>query len=255
MLYTGVISASVGSFLAALRTCLLAQGWTSLGLIATNHEVFFSNGISGTETIYIGINDSVSGSVYFRAGTSYTVSPPTLNNPTTARYIQLHASYAMPYWFFVTKDRFVAVVKNFQTNPYALSYCGLLTRYDPTKLFHVFVTGATTASGVPVGVAHGNTFTGGLGQILHNILGTYNQTMNATALNANFGALQLPNPVDGKMIISPILIGLTVVAIYGELQDVFSLQNAEIANEDVLTKGADVYTCFVISTYKCCIKN
>jgi hypothetical protein len=106
-----------------------------------------------------------------------------------------------------------------------------------------------------VGVAHGNTFTGGLGQILHNILGTYNQTMNATALNANFGALQLPNPVDGKMIISPILIGLTVVAIYGELQDVFSLQNAEIANEDVLTKGADVYTCFVISTYKCCIKN
>lgn len=255
MLYTGVIAAGAGNFLAALRTCLLAEGWTSAGLLGTNHEVFFSNGISGTETIYIAVMDNVAGSVYFRAGTSYTVSPPTLNNPTTARYIELHATYAMPYWFFITKDRFVAVVKNLKTNPYALSYCGLLTRYDPTKKFCVFVTGATTTTGVPIGVAHANTLSGGLGQLLQNIIGNYNQQMNATALNANFGVAQLPNPVDGKMIISPILVGIAQVAIYGELTDVYSVQNASLANEDVLTKGADVYTCFVISTYNCCIKN
>ena len=88
MYYSGNIAPSIGAFLAALRVYLLAQGWVSLGTIATNHEVFKSTGESAAENIIIAINDSVSGSAYFRAGTAYDDGTKVLSNPTTMRYIQ-----------------------------------------------------------------------------------------------------------------------------------------------------------------------
>jgi hypothetical protein len=254
MYYSGNLAPGIGTFLSALRVYLLAQGWVSLGTIAVNHEVFKSTGESTTENIIIAINDSVSGSAYFRAATAYDDVTKVLSNPTTARYIQLSTTYAMPYWFFVKKDYFVTALKNYSVYPYALVYCGLLNRYDPTDAYCIICAGATSAAGVPLAVAHGYTFAGGGQQLLQDHAGLYNRTLDAVALNACFGVSQLPNPVDGKLIISPILVGKTISDIQGEMFDVYSCQQAEIASEDILVKGADEYLCFILSTYKCAVK-
>lgn len=254
MKYTGLIAPGVGNFLAAVRVGLLAQGWTSLGTVAANHEVFRSLGVSGTENIIIAINDSVAGSVGFRACTAYDDGTKILSNPTTYRYVQLSTTLTMPWWTYVKQNYFIAIAKNFAANPYALSYCGLINRYDVTDAYCIVCTGATTTGGVPIGVAHSNTFAGGGFQLLQDHAGVYNKTINGIALNPGFGASQLPNPVDGKIIISPILAGLASSEIHGELYDCYSVAQASVASEDVLTFGADTYLCFTISTYLCAIK-
>ena len=249
-----MITPGTGRFLGTLRTHLIAQGWVSLGFIATNHEVFISTGTSTTENIIIAIDDSVAGSANFSAATAYDNVTKALSNPTTLRHILLSTTFSMPYWFFVKKDYFITALKNYSANPYALVYCGLLNRYDPTDKHCIICAGATTATDTPIAVAHGNTFTGGGQQLLQDHADIFDRTMDATALNANFGASQLPNPVDSKIIISPILIGRSISEIHGEMFDVFSCQQAEIASEDILIKGTDEYMCFVISTWKCAVK-
>ena len=254
MKYTGLIAPGVGTFLAAVRVGLLAQGWVSLGTVAANHEVFRSTGVGAAENIIIAINDSVAGSVGFRACTAYDNATKVLTNPTTYRYIQLNTTQTMPWWTYVKQNYFIAVVKNFAANPYALSYCGLLNRYDTTDAYCIICTGSTATTGTPIGVAHGNTITGSGFQLLQDHAGVFNKTISGIALNAGFGAAQLPNPVDGKIIISPILAGIASSEIHGELYDCYSVQQASVASEDVLTFGADTYLCFVISTDYCAIK-
>jgi hypothetical protein len=248
MLYVGTIPPTVGAFLAAIRLALLAEGWTSKGIPSTNKEIFGSIGTSGTDDVLIEVGDATAGSVSFRSCTAYNDGTKVLTNPTTLRYIQLSTTYTQPYWFIITLDRFVAVVKNFATAPYGATYCGLLNRYNPFNVYCVLVTGASTPTGSPIGFANGNTLTGGLGQLLKDHGGIYNRSMDACALNNCFGAAQLPNPVDGKLIISPIVVGKSISELHGELIDCYSCACSATSSEDKLLKGAEEYLVFVIST-------
>jgi hypothetical protein len=90
-------------------------------------------------------------------------------------------------------------------------------------------------------------------QILKDYSVALNKTFGATSLNANFGDGQLPNVVDNKMMISPILIGFAAGEITGELKSVYSIDGAGIAAEDTLTKDGDTYICFFTGTYKIAI--
>lgn len=255
MFYSGLLTVGAGHFLALIRTYLLAQGWTSLGTIATNHEVFHSTGESGTEDIIIAIYNVSSGHVHFRAATAYNNDTKILSNPTTPRYIQLHTTASMPYWLFIKKDFFIAVVKNYNGSwPYALAYCGLLNRYDQTDTYCIICSGSTTPTGQPVGIRHYNNFAYYFCQLLQDHVGNFDKGLCGVAVNACFYDDMLPNPVDGKLIISPILAASYPPAIHGSMIDVFSLKNAVIASEDIFLKNGDEYICFIIGDAKCAIK-
>jgi hypothetical protein len=255
LFYSGLIPKGAGQFLSLIRTYLLARGWTSLGTIATNHEVFHSPGESGTENIIIAISNTTTYSASFRAGTAYNNVTKILSNPTSYRYVALRDTFSYPYFFFIKKDFFIAVVKNSLTyGPYALTYCGLLNRYDPTNAFCIICSGTTEPYSWTGGIQHDCWFTGGSFQLLKDHTGAYNTTQDGTALNANFNENQLPNAVDGKLIISPILVGVQYGGIQGMLYDAYSLMRASIASEDIFFKGGDEYMCFIIREHKCAIK-
>jgi hypothetical protein len=255
LFYSGLLAKGAGQFLSLIRTYLLAQGWTSLGTIATNHEVFHSTGESGTENIIIAINNTTAYDARFRASTAYNNVTKVLSNPTTYRYITLRDTFSMPYFFFVKKDFFIAVIKNdFTYGPYNLTYCGLLNRYNPANPYCSVCSGTISGYAPAIGIAHNNWFTGGGFQLLKDHTGAYNTTQDGTALNANFNEGQLPNIVDGKLIISPVLIGVQGGGIQGMLYDAYSLMRAIIASEDIFFKNGDEYICFIVGEYKCAIK-
>ena len=253
MYSSGVSNYGVGRVLSTIHTLLVAGGWSYLGDIASNHSVFSSIGLSGSDNVIVAIDNTLADRVGFRGGSAYANGTKILSNPTTSRYIQLSSTAAMPYWLFYDLDRFIFVIKNFTNYGYTLSYNGLLDRYDLGNTMCSLITGALSYSAVPIGAAHGATFTGGLGALVCDHVGAFNTLYDACSLNCCFGVSQLPNPIDGKLIMSPILVGKAITAIQGTLKNMFSLQNAEIASEDVVINGLDEYVCFLIYTYKICI--
>lgn len=254
MYFSGTIANAAGALLTTIEPHLLAAGWVLEGVQATNKKVYSSVGISGVETILLLIDDSNIAYTGFQVGTAYNDGTKVFSNPTTARYLQKASAYTTKYWLMVDLDRIIISAKCLRGGllNYCTLYAGLPLRYNTTDKCAVIVFGSTTSAS-PLGLAHGSTFTGLGVQILKNYAAELDKTFGATALNANFGDGQLPNVVDGKMMISPILIGFATGEITGELKDVFSIGGASIASEDTLTKDGDTYICFFTGTYKIAI--
>ena len=251
MYYTGSAANAAGALLTEIIAKLTANGWTDAGSPASNKRVFTSPGLSTEDLIVIEIDDSHAAYTAFRAGTAYDDGTKILSNPTTVRYLLKASSFPTVYWLIVDADRFILSSKCLRTgtNNYDTIYCGLPLRYDTSDIYTIICTGAT-ATAVPQGILHSTVLTGNLGQILKDYAGQLNKTFGACALNTCFGDGQLPNPIDGKMIISPIIIGSATSAIIGELKGLFSLMGSAIAPEDILTKDADEYLCMLTGTYK-----
>jgi hypothetical protein len=253
MYSNGFAGFGAGAVIAALHSLLIAAGWSHAGDIATNHAVYTSPGVSGVDNIIVAIDNTLADRVGFRGGSAYNNGTKVLSNPTTSRFIQISSTSIAPFWLFYDLDRFVFVIKNFLAYSYTGTYCGLLDRYQVSNDMCSLITGSLTYNAVAIGFAHGSTFSGGLGALVSDFPGSYNKSYDACSLNCCFGANQLPNPVDGKIIMSPILIGKAITAIQGTLKGVFSLVNAGIASEDVIINGLDEYLCFQVYTYNFCV--
>lgn len=250
MIFTGIVPNSAGALLSALDSHLLAAGWSYLGTSATNKKVYQSPGMSGLDTLIVEIDDSNIAYSGFCLATAYNDGTKVFTNKTTVRYALKASSYSTPYWLSVDLDRFVLSLKCIRgsTNNYDTVYVGLPTRYDTSDITAAVVIGATGSS-TPQGILHGTTFSGNAGQLLRDNAGSYNQTFGAVSLNACFSSGQLPNVIDGKMIISPILIGRASGEIVGELKGVFSILGASVAQEDTLTKDGNTYLVMTTGTY------
>lgn len=250
MYFTGIVANSAGALLTALDVHLLAAGWSYLGTSATNKKVYSSVGTSGLETIIVEIDDSNVAYTGFRLATAYNDVSKQFTNPTTVRYCLKASAYSTPYWLAVDLNRFVLATKCIRggTNNYDTVYIGLPTRYKTTDTGAVIVIGSTGTS-TPQGILHSTLFTGNAGQLLRDNSGSYNQTFGAVSLNACFSSGQLPNIIDGKMIISPVLVGKASGEITGELTGLFSILGASVAQEDTLTKDGNTYLVMTTGTY------
>lgn len=251
---TTTLQTGAGQLLSTLKYYLMPAGWQSIAQPATNKECLYSAGESTEDLIYIYLDNSAADRLAIQAGTGWNSNNNTLNNPTTTRYILLSTTYSMPLWLYYDKDRFIITLKNYSTYPYACIYAGLLQRTNTNNKSCVLVSGPTTYNGAPIGVAHTSAWTTALGNLVVDHGGVHNRTMYATALNTLLGNTQCPNPVDGKLLISPILIGEKNIDIQGSMKGLYSAAGCDIANEDTIQIDNTIFDCFIINSYKIAIE-
>jgi len=254
MFVTGSISNNPGAFFQSVTQHLLTVGWLYAGAPAQNIKIFTSQGSSGDDLLALQIDDTDASFTKFQLGTGYDNGLNALLNPTDARYLHKALSYDSLFWLMVDADRFIISSKCLRGGllNYCTIYAGLPSRYDASDIGAVILFGSPDQS-TPWGLAHSTSLAGGIVQILKDNSGAYNKTFGATAINASFAPGQLPNIVDGNLILGQILVGNAVNEITGFLSGVYSLGGSSIVCEDTFIKNGLTYICFFTGPYKIAI--
>jgi len=247
---TGVAVQAAGALLSGIEPLILTEGWSLLGTISANKKVFRSVGSSGTDNIIIIIDDNAATYTSLQACSAYNDQTKAVSEATTARYLMKTTAANNVWWLSATLDRLLISSKCLRGTSfnYDSVYCGLINRYRPVDSKCILITG-NSVNNAALGLVNNNTFSGGVGKLLADNAGSLNRTVHAVSLNACFGSGQLPNPVDGKIIMSPIIIGQLSSDISGELIGVYSVTGAAVAQEERFIVADTEYMCMITGAY------
>lgn len=250
MWQTGVALPAAGALLAGIEATILAAGWVCLGTMAVNKKVYKSLGTGGAENIIIIIDDSQASYTGFQACSTYDDGTKVATQVTTIRYLMKTTGANNVWWISASLDRLVIASKCLRgtTYNYDTVYCGLLNRYRVTDTGCILCSGSSSTAAA-LGIANMNSFATDLGYLLKDNAGGLNRLVRAVSLNACFGSGQLPNPVDSKIIMSPILVGQVSSDISGELIGVYSVTGATVAQEEKFIVAATEYMCMITGSY------
>lgn len=249
MFYTDVCAIGAGQLAASIHQKLTANGWTFIEDAAANRKIYSSAGSLENETIFLQINDTQANYLTLTVGTGYDPGAKTLLNPTTGKNLLKATAVSTPYWLSVTADRMILATRCNRVAPnfYDTAYAGLLRKYKAEHLnSQVVIGGASTDTAE--GIRHRADLTQECGRICATHVDGKNAAVQAVSMNACFPANQLPNAVDGMMMMSPILVGISGAAIFGELDGCYSAQGAVVASEEQFSYGGRDFIVIISST-------
>ncbi len=144
--------------LDALRTFMLANGWTSLRWSGASEFIAVGEGLGATDEIYVGINGEensgedwfnwqLNGMTGFESGLDFNAQPGNIGNSLAANLPRMHLwNSSIPYWFVVNARRVIVVAKI--STVYQLGYLGWINPYLPAvnMPYPMLIAGTSTAS-------------------------------------------------------------------------------------------------------------